>query len=271
MKPDLCIYHADCADGFGAALAVKLYCEQKGSEVEFVPMQYGQPITFDIHDRKVIIVDFSYPRSILEDMFKIANGMMVIDHHKTAQADLKGLFYCVFDMNKSGAVLTWETLFPGIEIPLLFQYIQDRDLWQWKMDYSREVSAALRSYPMDFEIWRKYLSSAKMASLVDDGTAILRYQIREVENAVKKQFNISIAGYIVPCLNATTLISEIGEALCDGSPFSATYFDTTDKRIFSLRSNVNGIDVSTIAKKFGGGGHAHAAGFSMAIEHQALK
>ena len=42
------------------------------------------------------------------------------------------------------------------------------------------------------------------------------------------------------------------------------YFETKDKRIYSLRSQgENGVDVSMIASKFGGGGHRNAAGFSI--------
>ena len=33
--------------------------------------------------------------------------------------------------------------------------------------------------------------------------------------------------------------------------------------IFSLRSGESGVDVSSVAKKFGGGGHKNAAGFSV--------
>ena len=33
--------------------------------------------------------------------------------------------------------------------------------------------------------------------------------------------------------------------------------------VFSLRSEEGGLDVSEIAKKFGGGGHKHSAGFKV--------
>ena len=47
-------------------------------------------------------------------------------------------------------------------------------------------------------------------------------------------------------------------------PFAVMYFETKDKRIYSLRSQgENGVDVSMIASKFGGGGHRNVAGFSI--------
>ena len=43
-----------------------------------------------------------------------------------------------------------------------------------------------------------------------------------------------------------------------------TTISNKDKRIYSLRSQgENGVDVSMIASKFGGGGHRNAAGFSI--------
>ena len=62
-------------------------------------------------ERTVFIVDFSYPRTILEEMEESAESLVVIDHHKTAEEDLRGLDYCHFDMTHSGAYLAWEYLF----------------------------------------------------------------------------------------------------------------------------------------------------------------
>mgnify|MGYP001450666450 FL=1 len=74
---------------------------------------------------------------------------------------------------------------------------------------------------------------------------------------------VDIAGYQVPCVNTNSLASEIGNDLAKGQPFAAMYCDNADKRIFSLRSDVDGVDVANIAKLFGGGGHFHAAGFAV--------
>jgi hypothetical protein len=41
------------------------------------------------------------------------------------------------------------------------------------------------------------------------------------------------------------------------------------KHVFSLRSSANGLDVSEIARSFGGGGHRHAAGFRLSFDEAA--
>ena len=68
MTRTICIYHANCADGFTAAWAVR---QALGSGVEFVPAGYGDEPP-DVDDADVVIVDFSYPRAVLERMAKWA-------------------------------------------------------------------------------------------------------------------------------------------------------------------------------------------------------
>jgi oligoribonuclease NrnB/cAMP/cGMP phosphodiesterase (DHH superfamily) len=260
----LCIYHKDCADGFGSALAVKKFCDEQGHECEFVAAQHGDTPP-DVHDKHVLIVDFSYKRDLLLTLAQQALSLRVIDHHKSAQQELTGLDFCVFDMSKSGAVLTWDTLLPNRPLPKLLAYIQDRDLWQWQLQDSKEVSAALHTLPKRFELWQPYLDDDKINGLIGKGRAIVQYQQQQIDKATNgnKVYMAEIAGYTVPCINATHLISEIGDKIAQGHPFAAMYFETADKRIYSLRSASDGIDVSAIAQQFGGGGHFHAAGFAI--------
>ena len=95
-----------------------------------------------------------------------------------------------------------------------------------------------------------------------EGMAVIRYQDRLVESAVSHAREITLAGHRVPAVNTTVLMSEIGHRLSQGRPFSATYFISDEgKVVWSLRSTDQGIDVSEVAKQYGGGGHRNAAGF----------
>jgi len=271
MNTHICIYHKDCADGFGAALAFKLHAEKRQINAEFIPAHYGDPAPENIDGKRVIILDFSYPRNVLLDMEKRARSLLVIDHHITAEKDLKGLEYCIFDQSKSGAVLAWEH-FHTSDVPDLFQYIQDRDLWLWDLPYSKEVSAGLELLEKNFALWKLHLPPYGVEALINRGRIVLKYQQKQVEKIVSRcNGTENIAGYNVPCVNTTTMISETGHELAKGHPFAAMYFETDDKRIYSLRSAPDGIDVSAIAKKFGGGGHFHAAGFSIPKPNIALQ
>lgn len=253
----LVLYHANCMDGFGAAFAAWLNFED---EADYVPVKYGDTPP-DVTDKQVYILDFSYDRDTLLAMRNVAHSVFIIDHHKTAEKELSGLPDCIFDMNKSGAVLTWEYFHPDEEVPLLLRYIQDRDLWQWKLPNSKEFSAGLQIEPqtfLNFE-WLRHATN----EIIKNGEAILRYENMQIDRILhdNRVHLINIDGWMVPSINTTMYISEIGHRLCAGFPFAVMYFFTDTHKIVSLRSGDDGIDVSEIAKKFGGGGHYHAAGY----------
>jgi oligoribonuclease NrnB/cAMP/cGMP phosphodiesterase (DHH superfamily) len=256
----LVLYHGGCADGLCAAwIARKLH-----PEAEFVPVNYGQDPP-NVKDRDVLILDFSYPRPVLLDMKQAANRLEVLDHHKTAAAALEGLDFCLFDMTKSGARLAWEWFFPNDKSPWLVDYVEDRDLWAWKLPNSREVNAALRSYPLSFGTFDRFGNESNCVDgLVIEGAAILRDQQNTVDGLVSHAVEVEVQGHKVLCVNATTLVSETAGELAKGRPFGMTWFESDkNERIYSLRSDDNGVDVGEIAKFYGGGGHKRSSGFTV--------
>jgi len=230
-------------------------------------VQYGDPVP-NVKDKSVIIADFSYNRETLLKMKEDAYTLEVIDHHITAKDNLDGLDFCHFDMNNSGAVLLWTYLLDGYDIPPLLKYIEDRDLWKWELPNSKEVSAALQLISdTDYDECMKHLYD--VTSLIDNGSIVLKYQQQTIDKIVSRRQTlplVDIAGTTMPMLNTTTLISEIGNALCKYYSCACMYFDVLEngkaKRVFSLRGD-GSIDVEKIAKAYGGGGHHDAAGFSL--------
>ena len=263
----LCIYHGNCADGFGAAWVVRKALGEEA--VDFFAGFYGKEPP-DVTGRDVIMVDFSYKRPVLEAMRDKAKSILILDHHKTAQADLDGLacntVHTVFDMDRSGAMIAWDYFFSGLLPPKLIEHIQDRDLWLFKLSGTREIQATVFSYPYDFEIWDRLMVSAP-STLIVEGSAIERKHHKDIAELVGvSKRRMTIGGYDVPVANLPyTLSSDAGHLMGKGEPFAACYMDDATGRTFSLRSAEDGLDVSEIAKKFGGGGHKHAAGFKVAI------
>lgn len=253
------LYHGNCPDGFGAAYAA---WKKYGDDAEYIPVQYGEPIRADLAGHDVLIVDFSYPRDQLEALRAHAASLLVIDHHKTAAEALDGLPYAIFDMHKSGAVLTWEHLHAQ-PVPPLLLYVQDRDLWAWALADSKEVSAALWCCPRTFGEW----DAIDVSDLATEGAAILRYKRTIIEQMAANTRLRTLGGHVVPVVNASVEFSEVGERLCElhpDAPFSAYYFDRADKRQWGMRSR-GGFDCSGVAKQYGGGGHPGAAGFTSEI------
>lgn len=260
----MCIYHGNCADGFSAAWTVH---RALGGNVEFVAGVHQQPPP-DVTDKRVVIVDFSYKRPVLLEMAKQAKEIVIIDHHKTAQADLVDLpdnVKTIFDMEHSGAMLTWHYFFPGETPPKLIEHVQDRDLWKFKLPFTREIQAAVFSHEYTFENWNWLMLKASIDELIAEGKVIERKHFKDMHELLKVTARwMNIGGYDVRAANLPyTFSSDAAHELAIGGSFGACYWDTPTGRVFSLRSTETGIDVSDVAKEFGGGGHKHAAGFSI--------
>lgn len=262
----LCIYHGNCVDGFGAAWAVR---HALGDDVEFHPGIYGEPAP-DCTGREIIMVDFSYKRDVLIEIAEVAKLILILDHHKSAQAELVDLpdnVNAIFDMQRSGAMIAWQHFNEDEPPPFLIEYIQDRDLWKFDLEGTREVQAALFSYPYDFKVWDE-LMQMDTHRLYTEGKAIERKHFKDIKELIKVgATRDTIAGFDVPVLNAPYFYSsDVGHILGDNEPFAACYHDTPKGRVYSLRSAKEGEDVSVIAAHFGGGGHQHAAGFTIALD-----
>lgn len=263
---ELCIYHGNCADGFGAAWAVR---KALGSRVDFHAGVYGNAPP-DVRGRDVVMVDFSYQRPVLLEMAAEAKTITILDHHKTAAeqlVDLPANVIVRFDMERSGAMLAWEHFFPNEDPPPLLLHIEDRDLWRFALANTREIQANVFSYPYDFQVWDE-LMATDVAQLVSEGQAIERKHHKDVAELLKVVAReMEIGGHRVPVANLPyTLTSDAGHAMAQGRAFAACYWDTPDGRVFSLRSTEDGLDVAVVAQQYGGGGHKHASGFRVPFD-----
>lgn len=291
MNKFLCIYHGNCLDGFTAAWAVR---DALGDDIEFYAASYNQPPP-DVLGRDVIIVDFSYKRDVLLQMAEIAHSIVVLDHHKSAKEDLAEIWLApdlatwrsaawegtlsnnaclvaLFDMERSGAGIAWDYFHPYVPRPALINHVEDRDLWRFKFSDTREINMAMFSYPYDFKIWDCWINNGDetmLAGLRIEGAAINRKMQKDIGELLKvMQRRMVIDGHDVPAASLPyTFSSDAGNVMAQGELFAATYYDTAKARVFSLRSVDDGMDVSQIASKFGGGGHQHASGFQVPRDH----
>lgn len=280
----LVIYHGNCADGFGAAWCFWHMLVKDGTDgrkFNFHPGVYGETPP-DVTDKLVYIVDFSYNHTVIKEMLKTAYNIHIIDHHKTAIEDLTGKFTendnitFTFDIEHSGAMLAWQFL-NGTDspVPTMIKYIEDRDLWRFNLPFSKEISVYQFSWPYNFEIWELIHKNMNLeeninSTIIECGSAILRKHNKDIAELleVTKTFK-EISGHVVPVANLPyTMASDAADILAEGYPFAACYYVTDTHCVYSLRSTKDGIDVSAVAKFYGGGGHKHAAGFKIPINKQ---
>lgn len=296
-KPDIMIYHANCADGFGAAWAAWMRWRD---EAQYIPVGYSQ-VAPDVTGKHVLIGDFSFKRDVLREMGRAAKSIIVLDHHKTAEADLSewviedyaGEFWAggdplkavhhndefvgqpiaaVFDMNRSGARMVWEFCH-DTPPPNLIAYIEDRDLWRFNFDETKSFGLWLRSEPFDFERWeliaQDLMGGHDAHDIMSEAKAMQRLFDRQVAEIASLSRTGMVGGVEVPLCNCPPqFASEVGHKLLadnPAAPFVACYSDLGKARGYSLRSHDDRMDVSEIAKKFGGGGHRNAAGFGVPL------
>ena len=278
MTRPIVVFHANCPDGMAAAWAVNLATRdlERGFSAEFRPWRYDDPPLSleEAAGREVIIADFSFKRTDLQAIHDVAKGLIVLDHHKTAQAELTGLKFCIFDMERSGAGLAWDHFHTGPR-PWLIDYVEDRDLWRHKLPMSREVGAAIYELPFgevdktpDFAPWFEMANNSVEAA-AQRGRCHLQTATRMANQIAANAQLCTLGGHICWVASAPVLFSEVAGMLAErpsaasgGQHFmGAVCYQRADGRwVYSLRSR-SGFDCSEVAKKFRGGGHAQAAGF----------
>lgn len=268
------LYHQGCYDGFGAAWAAY---QKLGDSAEYIPVKYGEPIPDYVRESSsdIFILDFSYPP---EEIAKLKTKRLVmLDHHKSAMDDwdvhiiLSDGHFINFDMNRSGAGMAWDYFHPAAPRPKLINYVEDRDLWRFKLRGSREIHTWLQSFSMSFYMWD---CAAEQLERDFEGTlktaeTLQQFKDMEVKRAADQARTGSFIAldktYYFPLVNASNFFSEVANELLKRNPeapFAAYYFDRADgKRQWGLRSEDAREDVAKIAKALGGGGHRNAAGF----------
>lgn len=263
------IYHGNCTDGFTAAWIFRMAHGKDNTDIEYHAGVYNQPPP-PVDNRTVYLLDFSYRLPVMQDIIARAEKVVIIDHHISAIKELdciddpKFVKFFSRDNSASGAMLTWQYFFPDVPAPRFVQHIDDRDRWKFNMPGTREVQANAFSYDYTFENW-DFLASQDIDDQIKDGTAIERKHHKDVKELMGEVVRrMIIAGYNVPVANIPRWYgSDMCSLLAKNEPFSGYYYDLPDRRVFGLRSEVGAVDVSEIARRFGGGGHATASGFSV--------
>ena len=281
-------YHADCADGFTAAWAAATILGPEHCDLH--PSRYDagdRPDPYPHPEQKVLILDFSYPRPVMERLIAEQPYVRLFDHHQTALQNMAGLPGSILDTERSGAMITFQTLQqelygegpPQDVVPDLIRYTQDRDLWCWQLPDSKAINAYIGSIPHQLDEWDELAVQLEdwgyRPIAVQSGLALLRHQEQVVKAQAEHTRMMEILGvnpetglvnwYDVPVANATVHASETAAMLLANypdAPFAAVYRDTPTGRRWSLRSEDGRADVARVAEFNGGGGHRNAAGYT---------
>lgn len=265
-------FHENCADGFAAAAITYRFFGQTRTVV-YVPVQYKTAIPENITagGKGLLFVDFCPEREQLKELLDLWEYVYVIDHHESRKW-VKDEFpnNCYFDLNYSGAYLTWKWFYPESPVPELIRYVQDRDLWKWELEDSRAISAALRRHEFSLHQWAEWTRKFPKGKLASEGKIILDVQERIFHSRAKQAKLVRLADrenvYIV---NSTEFISETCErilAIREEVNTAVCYFLLdSDRVVLSFRAR-EGAECLTLAQHLGGGGHPRAAGATLTMD-----
>lgn len=277
---DVVIYHGGCCDGFTSASIVYQYYKNKFPEKELVfhGAKIGAKPPLNLTGKNVLICDYSYNYITLRNLIEITKSILILDHHNSAQLDLAQIpdTYKIFNMKKSGSLITWEFMYDDSPVPLLVQYVNDRDIWTKCMPKVDQFAMWFFTLEHTFDNYLIYLNDpTKLEQMIDSKGVhydeLTKINVKNIsESSVVKLTSIKDTIYLIAYCNSSLLKSDAGNEILKVYPncdFSAVYSinDYNDTTHFSLRSEDNRTDVSLVAKILGGGGHKSASGVNIGM------
>lgn len=262
-----CFHHNDL-DGRCAAFWVK----KKYPECELHEIDYNQTFPYDsiAEGEKVFIVDYSLPPSSMALLFYTTGDVTWIDHHESAirryeqsETFTESAVPGVREVGTAACVLTRDYLFPDREPDQATELVGDWDVWRFAYGEKTELfHYGLLSYNTDPKspVWENVIGSqGALEQVLRDGKTVRLYQMhRYTELLQEVSFETEFEGYNCLACNVAKASSELFND-ADGYDIYITFHYDGGQWTVSLYSD--SVNVARLAEKYGGGGHAGAAGF----------
>ncbi len=268
-KDILIFYHGEsnCPDGFGGAYAA---WKKFGDNATYIPLTRTEaPDPERARGKEVYFIDFCYNAQETMDAFaSVARTLTVLDHHHGVQEVVESMPHHVFDNNRSGAGIAWDYFHPNTKRPELLNYVEDDDIYRFALRDTRAVLCYLTMQPLTFESWdaiaRDFDDPIQSAKILEKANTYAEYFELLAEHAVKKAKLVSFEGYecyFANCHPLKPLKSLVGHLLAKKKgPVALVVSAHPNGFGVSIRGDES-VDVSEIAKRFGGGGHKNSGGF----------
>ena len=240
----------------------------------------------------IYVTDLSVPNSVankLQKLYEEGYTVKLMDHHRTSfyMNKYKWAKVAEFFINRKtcGAELFLEYLKDAItfinkdlninfsRVESYVEYVRLWDTWEWTEDttgnglIAKKLNTLLSLYSDT-----KFIKETKN-KIINDRDIINDFENKliEVNENKKKRYlsyklrtmrKINIDKYNVGVVFAEEFISELGNYLCrENEDIDFVMMIQPDIRVVSLRTIKDDVDLSAIAKTYGGGGHPKSAGF----------
>lgn len=281
-----CFFHAADHDGHTSGTIVKLNipdCIMK-------EIDYGIDFPFDLvrPEDTVYMVDFSLqPFSEMIKLNKLCNFIW-IDHHFTAIEDMKKSGVEFKGLQKTGLGAcgrTWEYFHPNEEMPRAIRLLAEYDVFTLTDPQCLDFEYGMRSFctnPMDdnnIELYKILINEDSTQTDLNVDTICQRGKVVQEYLKVFDEHYMKLAMYEVDfeglrclCLNRLRCGSQAFDIVPNRHEFDAfiAYGWIKDKWTVGMYSDRKDIDVASICKKYGGGGHVSLQGSCGGFEPETL-
>jgi oligoribonuclease NrnB/cAMP/cGMP phosphodiesterase (DHH superfamily) len=246
--------------------------EDDGTGFEYIAINYNHDFPFEKirPNEEVYIVDFSLQKDgDFERLLEITSRVVWIDHHKTAIEKWKHLEGVVKGIRRDGTAgceLAWEYFFCPMSLPRVVQLLGDYDIWAFK--YGEETNqlqagAKLVDTSPEAAIWEEWLDAWYAPDLeLEQGRIALLYRDHYYAGLIKSwSFFTEFEGLKAIACNAGSVSSQLFDTVEGDYDVMMPFVYDGKQWTVSIYTKKDSIDVSELAKKYGGGGHKKAAGF----------
>ncbi len=265
MKKIVVCYHKGCLDGFGGAYAA---WKALGSSADYVGLDHQEAVPPALKNKTIYFIDFCYPVPVMKKVVGTNKKVIVLDHHKSQEEAIYLASDFRFELDHSGSVIAWKYFHSGKKVPYLLQVIEDNDLFLFRNSETKRLIALLQYCDQTFscfdQLARLLQTKKGRAEMLHDGKILQQAEDTTVARLVERGEKVVFEGFKVYAMNTSLFYSQSANALSrlKKVPFGISWFYREGKIHVSLRRSKAGVDVSVLAKKYGGGGHPGAAGFS---------
>jgi hypothetical protein len=269
------LYHGNCPDGFGAALSAWI---KYGDNAIYTPVFHNEKPP-QIQSKEVIMIDFCYPLDVMESIARQAESFTIIDHHAGISHVIEKIeslpnVKAVCDLNHSGAYLAWEYFHPGIEVPKLLKFIEDRDCHFNKMENAQAALMWIDTQPFVFSLWKAFANFTDEVwdKIVSYNQPMVKKFNSMAMKAAKQSVKTTLGGYPAAfCFGTEETASDIALNLAEMVSGVGIVFvlQSSGSIKASLRTKED-INLIPIAQKLGGNGHPYAAAFPCSPEKLAF-
>lgn len=319
-------YHSSCIDGIASKFAAWKKFKDNAIYRPILYHQNPLDFHIPSSVTSVYFLDFSVSLKIVKELRKRFKTVMIIDHHESSYIkyleelhemyrkevsyryvvafrffkrmyehldffkknvhDLLNIPEMIFDMEHSGAYLSWKYFHPKSEVPNSIESVEDYDLHTFRKQDTLNFIHGISCYDIErMEFWNSiskdgYSIESKeimesiltTEDIIKTGAIINKYIDNSIKELMESSFKwkmVRIVGYEVAILNINNNRNETSSYFLKHTSANAVlmYYLLPDGRAkLSIRS-LKGTNIAlAIAKVYKGGGHPSSCGATLSIK-----